>query len=240
MSADSRTLLIVEDDSPLRERLVRAMRDRGFEALGVADHTAALDAARQDSPELALVDLKLPGESGLKVIRDLKELDPGDSRRRADWLRQHRDGRREHQARRGQLSHQAGRRRSDRGGLRRHAAGSGRRGALAGARRVGTHPTVRDRLRRQRVEGSPLARHPSPIAAAQAVEEPRPSLASRAPEHCGPCPGCFSPRASTGSRSFRSRFTSISWRFTPREHRAFSVPPSTSPRSSVSRCCSRG
>jgi len=77
VSADSRTLLIVEDDSPLRERLVRAMRDRGFDALGVADHTAALEAARQDSPELALVDLKLPGESGLKVIRDLIELDPG-------------------------------------------------------------------------------------------------------------------------------------------------------------------
>ena len=77
MSADTRTLLIVEDDLPLRDRLVRAMRDRGFDAQGVADHPAALDAARQDSPELALVDLKLPGEGGLKVIRDLKELDPG-------------------------------------------------------------------------------------------------------------------------------------------------------------------
>ncbi len=76
MSADSRTLLIVEDDSPLRDRLVRAMCDRGFDAHGVSDHPSALDAARQDSPELALVDLKLPGESGLKVIRDLKELDP--------------------------------------------------------------------------------------------------------------------------------------------------------------------
>jgi two-component system response regulator RegA len=77
MSADCRTLLIVEGDSPLRDRLVRAMRDRGFDAQGVADHPSALDAARQDSPELALVDLKLPGEGGLGVIRDLKELDPG-------------------------------------------------------------------------------------------------------------------------------------------------------------------
>jgi two-component system response regulator RegA len=76
MTADARTLLIVEDDSPLRDRLVRAMRDRGFDAVGVPDHITALDAARQDSPELALVDLRLPGESGLAVIRDLKELDP--------------------------------------------------------------------------------------------------------------------------------------------------------------------
>ena len=76
MSADDRTLLIVEDDGPLRERLVRAMRDRGYETTGVADHAAALEAARRESPELALVDLRLPGESGLAVIRDLKELDP--------------------------------------------------------------------------------------------------------------------------------------------------------------------
>jgi two-component system response regulator RegA len=71
-----RSLLIVDDDAAFRERLVRAMRDRGFEASGVADHHAAVEAARQDSPELALVDLKLPGESGLAVVRDLKALDP--------------------------------------------------------------------------------------------------------------------------------------------------------------------
>lgn len=76
MSADSRTLLIVDDDTAFRERLVRAMRDRGYEAAGVADHASAMDAARQDTPELALVDLRLPGESGLTVVRDLKALDP--------------------------------------------------------------------------------------------------------------------------------------------------------------------
>lgn len=76
MSTDARTLLIVEDDTPLRERLVQAMRHRGYEARGVADQASALDAARHESPELALVDLRLPGESGLSVIRGLKELDP--------------------------------------------------------------------------------------------------------------------------------------------------------------------
>ena len=76
MIGDGRTLLIVEDDAPLRERLVRAMRDRGFDTTGVPDHTGAIDTARQDSPELAIVDLRLPGESGLAVIRDLKDIDP--------------------------------------------------------------------------------------------------------------------------------------------------------------------
>lgn len=72
---DARSLLIVDDDQSFRERLVRAMRDRGFEATGVGDHAAAIDAARGESPELALVDLRLPGESGLAVVRDLKSLD---------------------------------------------------------------------------------------------------------------------------------------------------------------------
>jgi two-component system response regulator RegA len=73
---EARTLLIVEDDAPLRERLVRAMRDRGYDARGVPDATTAIAAAREESPELALVDLRLPGESGLAIVRELKALDP--------------------------------------------------------------------------------------------------------------------------------------------------------------------
>jgi two-component system response regulator RegA len=72
---DARSLLIVDDDHAFRERLVRAMRDRGFEATGVPDHPTAIGVAREESPELALVDLRLPGESGLAVVRDLKALD---------------------------------------------------------------------------------------------------------------------------------------------------------------------
>jgi two-component system response regulator RegA len=76
MSAENRTLRVVDDDAPFRERLVRAMRDRGYDASGVPDHASAIHAPRVDSPELALVDLRLPGESGLAVVRDLKGLDP--------------------------------------------------------------------------------------------------------------------------------------------------------------------
>ena len=65
MSVESRSLLIVDDDTVFRERVVRAMRDRGYEVRGVPDRDAALEAARLDSPELALVDLRLQGESGL-------------------------------------------------------------------------------------------------------------------------------------------------------------------------------
>ena len=72
---DSRSVLIVDDDTAFRERLVRALRDRGFEATGVADYPSAINAAQIETPELAVVDLRLAGESGLAVVRDLKALD---------------------------------------------------------------------------------------------------------------------------------------------------------------------
>lgn len=76
MSSEGRTLLIVDDDAPFRDRLVRAMRARGFDARGAADHRTAIDTARADSPELALVDLRLGHESGVELVRELKDADP--------------------------------------------------------------------------------------------------------------------------------------------------------------------
>ena len=74
-SRASSTLLIVDDDAPFRTRLMRAFRERGFDVAGAATYEEALALARGDSPELALVDLRLPGRSGLDLVRDLKELD---------------------------------------------------------------------------------------------------------------------------------------------------------------------
>ena len=72
---DNRTLLIVDDDAPFRTRLMRAFRDRGFEVSGAGHVDEALALARLDAPELALVDLRLPGKSGLELVKALKDLD---------------------------------------------------------------------------------------------------------------------------------------------------------------------
>ncbi len=70
------TILVVEDDDVFRSVLVRALESRGFDACGVPDGAAAIDAARRDSPEMAVVDLRLPDRSGLEVVRELKATDP--------------------------------------------------------------------------------------------------------------------------------------------------------------------
>lgn len=72
---DRQSILIIEDDDVYRERLVRAFEDRGFEASGAPDGEQGLGRARAESPELALVDLRMPGMSGLEVVRELHGID---------------------------------------------------------------------------------------------------------------------------------------------------------------------
>jgi two-component system response regulator RegA len=69
------TILVVEDDDAFRAILVQALEARGYEVRGVADARAALTAARHESPEMAVVDLRLGTESGLDVVRELKAID---------------------------------------------------------------------------------------------------------------------------------------------------------------------
>lgn len=64
-------LLIVEDDLDFAEVLARAMRTRGAEVALAHDAIAAFEVAEQFLPSHAVVDLKLPGESGLWVVADL-------------------------------------------------------------------------------------------------------------------------------------------------------------------------
>ena len=68
---ERRTLLVVDDDEPFRTRLMRAFESRGYEVRGASDVAQALALARAESPELSVVDLRMPGGSGLDVVRAL-------------------------------------------------------------------------------------------------------------------------------------------------------------------------
>jgi two-component system, response regulator RegA len=72
---DKLSLLIVDDDEVFRKRLARAFDERGYDTRTASNYDEAVAAARADSPELALVDLRMPGRSGLELVRALKEID---------------------------------------------------------------------------------------------------------------------------------------------------------------------
>ncbi len=76
MTDSAQSLLIVDDDRVLRQQLVHAFTRRGFDARGAATVEEALRLAREEPPELAVVDLRIGEGSGLSLLRALLELDP--------------------------------------------------------------------------------------------------------------------------------------------------------------------
>jgi two-component system response regulator RegA len=70
-------ILLVDDDEVFRERLARALRDRGYEVATAGDHEGALAAAGARKPDYAVIDLRMPGLSGLALIAPMRALAPG-------------------------------------------------------------------------------------------------------------------------------------------------------------------
>ncbi len=71
-----RTLLIVDDDAPLRERLARAMARRGYDVTTAGSVADGNQAARAVAPAYAVVDLRLGDGSGLDVVAALRQSRP--------------------------------------------------------------------------------------------------------------------------------------------------------------------
>ena len=69
------TFLIVDDDRVLRDRLARAVRDRGHEVETASGLAEAKEVAARFRPRRAVVDLRMPDGSGLELVRALRALD---------------------------------------------------------------------------------------------------------------------------------------------------------------------
>ena len=67
-----RRLLLVEDDTTLRQALVFNLTREGYEVTSAADGETALEAARNEQLDLVLLDVMLPGMSGVEVLRVLR------------------------------------------------------------------------------------------------------------------------------------------------------------------------
>ena len=75
MTSTGKSVLVVDDEEVFRTRLARALENRGYEVSCAADGDEALRLARTDSPEYAVVDLRMPKMSGLELVRALRALD---------------------------------------------------------------------------------------------------------------------------------------------------------------------
>lgn len=69
-------LLLIEDDDALRGRLARAFAARGLEVKQASNAADAAAIAREDPPELVVLDLRMPDGNGLDLIPILIQIDP--------------------------------------------------------------------------------------------------------------------------------------------------------------------
>jgi two-component system response regulator RegA len=76
LSEGERSLLIVDDDAPLCQRLARAMERRGFLVTTAESVAAGIEAASGRPPAFAVVDLRLGDGSGLEVVKALRKVRP--------------------------------------------------------------------------------------------------------------------------------------------------------------------
>lgn len=66
-------LLLIEDEDKLREQLVEILGRHGYKVDACPDGNAGLHVARKNQYEIGVIDLGLPGVSGLEIIRRLRE-----------------------------------------------------------------------------------------------------------------------------------------------------------------------
>ena len=69
---ENKSLLIVDDDNPFRERLARAMEKKGFEVFQAESVQKGIDSVKAKNPGFAVVDLRLNDGNGLEVVKEIQ------------------------------------------------------------------------------------------------------------------------------------------------------------------------
>ena len=71
---EDKSLLIVDDDNPFRERLARAMEKKGFNVTQAEGVKSAIKSVEEKKPAFAVIDLRLSDGNGLEVVKTIRSL----------------------------------------------------------------------------------------------------------------------------------------------------------------------
>ncbi|MCB5188516.1 response regulator transcription factor [Methylobacillus caricis] len=74
-SEDYPDLLLVDDDELFTQVLAKAMQKRGFNVTVAHNVSDAIAMTAEEAPEYAVIDLKMPGDSGLTLVKHLNQID---------------------------------------------------------------------------------------------------------------------------------------------------------------------
>ena len=70
----AKRILVVEDETSVRDGLLEALTDQGYEAVGARTGEEALSGLEQETWDLWILDVRLPGISGFEVCRELRQV----------------------------------------------------------------------------------------------------------------------------------------------------------------------
>jgi two-component system response regulator RegA len=76
MRESARRILVCDDDAVFRRRLCRSLRDRGHSVYEAENAQHGVEVCIEYQPEWAIVDLRMPGESGLWLVSELSRVAP--------------------------------------------------------------------------------------------------------------------------------------------------------------------
>ena len=68
----NKSLIIVDDDNPFRERFARAMEKKGFEVFQAESVQKGVESVKTKKPGFAVVDLRLGDGNGLEVVKEIQ------------------------------------------------------------------------------------------------------------------------------------------------------------------------
>ena len=68
-------VVVVEDDVPLRRFMADRLLEQGVDVVETGDGMAAIDLIHQNKPDVVVLDVMLPGKSGMQILAELREKD---------------------------------------------------------------------------------------------------------------------------------------------------------------------
>nr|WP_209853242.1 response regulator [Paenibacillus sediminis] len=75
-SVERKKVLIVDDQNGIRILLMEVFNSEGYNTFQAANGKIALEIVKNESPDLVLLDMKIPGMDGLEILKHIKAMNP--------------------------------------------------------------------------------------------------------------------------------------------------------------------
>lgn len=69
-------LLIVDDQNGIRVLLTEVFNSEGYDTFQASNGKSAIEIVKAESPDLVLLDMKIPGMDGLEILKHIKAINP--------------------------------------------------------------------------------------------------------------------------------------------------------------------